>query len=182
MTPAPTLTTARLTLRGPEAEDLSPFTDWLSGSDRLGFLGGNADAKSAKRGFLAGIGHWHFHGYGFFTVCAREDGTPLGRVGLLDHLDFPDQPELAWHLFDGAEGKGHAFEAAVAVRRWFGDRGGTQLISLVDLRNARSMALAQRLGARIESQTRRDGEDVMIFRHLSASDPKAEAQWAEVAP
>ena len=33
--------------------------------------------------FLTGIGHWQWHGFGFFTLILRGEHLPLGRVGLL---------------------------------------------------------------------------------------------------
>lgn len=45
MSPAPTLTTTRLTLRGPKKSDLAPFMDFIVASPRLKALGLGAVAK-----------------------------------------------------------------------------------------------------------------------------------------
>jgi RimJ/RimL family protein N-acetyltransferase len=180
MTPAPTLKTARLTLRGPAKSDLDPITAMVTGSERMVHVGGNGSANDAWRALLAGIGHWQWHGYGLFTLTDTLTGKVLGRVGILNHLGWPE-PELAWHLFDGAEGKGYAYEAAVAVRHWAGETCGLgALISMISPENARSQALARRLGAAPERETTHDGEAAIIFRHLPHSNPLAQAQLAEV--
>ena len=114
MTPAPTLTTARLVLRGPQKRDLAAFTHWVTTSDRMDAVGGTGTERDAWRGFIAGIGHWQWHGYGFFTVTERKTGVAAGRVGVINHIEWP-QPEMAWHMFDGFEGRSFAFEAACAA-------------------------------------------------------------------
>ena len=180
MTPAPTLKTARLTLRGPVKDDLAPMIRFLTGSARMAALGGQITEAEAWRGFIAGIGHWQWHGYGFFTVTDSATGTPLGRAGILNHLGWP-QPELAWHLFDGSEGRGIAYEAAIAVRQWYGTtHDSAPLISLIAPDNTRSAALAARLGAAPGATTDATGDPAVIHTHLPHDAPLAQAQYAEV--
>lgn len=176
MTPAPTLTTARLELRGPQKQDLAAFSAWVTGSARMESVGGVGTEGQAWRGFIAGIGHWHWHGYGFFTVADRATGQAAGRVGIINHADWPE-PEMAWHMFDGFEGKSYAFEAACAVRHWAGRTLGlAPLISLITPDNVRSLALAKRLGAVEERRDVVDDEHVIVFRHLAHNHPTAHAQ------
>lgn len=179
MTPAPTLTTARLVLRGPQKRDLAAFTAWVTRSARMQAVGGPDTEGNAWRGFIAGIGHWHWHGYGFFTVTERITGVAAGRVGVINHVEWP-QPEMAWHMFDGFEGRSYAFEAACAVREWAGRTLGLEpLISLISPDNTRSLRLAARLGAMEESRDVIHEEKVIVFRHLTYNDPRAIAQAAE---
>lgn len=181
LTVAPTLTTARLVLRGPEKRDLAPFTRWVTTSDRLGHLGGRGTAQDAWRGFLGGIGHWQWHGYGLFILEPKDGGEAIGRVGILNHEGWPE-PELAWHLFDGAEGQGFACEAAVAVRRWAGEALGLgPLISMIAPDNTRSAALARRLGATPERDHDHEGKPAVIWRHLRHDAPEARAQAEALA-
>lgn len=147
LTHAPTLRTERLFLRGPERGDLDAVTAWITASPRTGFLGGKGSVDDAWRSHLKNVGHWHWHGFGFFTVTGRDDPAPLGRVGLLKDPGYADV-ELAWHLFDGAEGQGYASEAAIAVRDWARrDLKIDRLVSYIDAGNIRSRATATRLGA-----------------------------------
>lgn len=144
---APVLTTERLLLRGPDRDDLPAFTRFMTSAPSLKAQGETGTAAQAWFGFLAGIGHWHWHGFGFFTVVETRTGAPVGRVGLIKHAGWPDI-ELAWHLFDGAEGQGFATEAARAVRTWAsGKLGLDRLHSYIDVGNTRSQAVARRLGA-----------------------------------
>ncbi|MFT7148021.1 MAG: RimJ/RimL family protein N-acetyltransferase, partial [Yoonia sp.] len=133
----------------------------------------------AWRGFIAGIGHWNWHGYGFFTVTERATGIATGRVGITNHVDWPE-PEMAWHMFDGFEGRSYAFEAACAVRDWGGRTLGlAPLSSLIAPANTRSLALATRLGAVEERRDNVDDEHVIVFRHLHLDDPRAVSQAAQ---
>ena len=147
LTSAPVLETERLTLRGPEREDLPAFTQFMTSAPSMVAQGETVTAEQAWFGFLTGIGHWQWHGFGFFTVVLRQTGKPVGRVGLLKHSNWQDI-ELAWHLFEAGEGHGFATEAAFAVKSWaYGDLGLTKLCSYIDVTNERSQAVAQRLGA-----------------------------------
>ena len=180
LTNAPTLRTSRLTLRGPEKDDLAPFTAWATTSDRMVHVGGTVGENDAWRGFMIGIGHWQWHGFGFFTITDTATGAALGRCGLLRHTIWPET-ELAWHVFDGAEGRGIAYEAAVAVRHWAGKSLGLgPLVSFIAPGNTRSRALARRLGATEEAEITLDGETVIPHRHLPHDHPLARAQQIEV--
>ncbi|MEP5730896.1 MAG: GNAT family N-acetyltransferase [Sulfitobacter sp.] len=147
LTTAPILTTERLVLRGPEQEDLPEFTRFMTSAPSMVAQGETISAQQAWFGFLSGIGHWQWHGFGFFTLVERQTGRPVGRVGLIKHSGWPDI-ELAWHLFEGAEGQGFATEAALAVKKWASqDLGLKTLYSYIDQSNIRSQAVAKRLGA-----------------------------------
>lgn len=147
LTQAPVLETERLILRGPERGDLAEYTRFMTSAPRLKEQDEIINADEAWFGFLAGIGHWCWHGFGFFTLVPKGQAGPVGRVGLLRHSNWP-QVELAWHLFEGAEGHGYASEAAVAVRRWAHEAHGIgQLVSYIERENHRSQAVARRLGA-----------------------------------
>lgn len=144
---APILTTERLVLRGPERGDLAAFTRFMTSAPSMVAQGETITAEQAWFGFLGGIGHWHWHGFGFFIVTQQETGHPIGRVGLIKHSNWPDI-ELAWHLFEGAEGMGYATEAAFAVKKWARDDLRLErLHSYINVENRRSQAVARRLGA-----------------------------------
>ena len=169
LTSAPILETERLTLRGPVRSDLPEFTRFMTSSPTMEAQGETASEEQAWFGFLTGIGHWQWHGFGFYTLTQRGGNLPLGRVGLLKHSNWP-KVELAWHLFEGAEGKGYATEAAQAVRLWaYRSHGFNQLVSYIDSENHRSQAVAKRLGAETDG-TRADHEpDAEVWTHVPIS-------------
>lgn len=168
MPDVPTLTTERLTLRGPAEADFDAMRAF-GGSPRSAFIGASTDEFEVFRALLAGIGHWALRGYGFFTVVMRDSGEIAGRVGILNYRGWPE-PELGWHVFDGFEGRGIAHEAAVAARAWAAKSHGlTRLISLIDASNTRSIALAKRLGATFERDAEVLGLRCQLWRHIDMS-------------
>lgn len=160
----PVLDTARLRLRAPREADFAAalaFND----SPRARFVGGRLERRWVWRGLLANIGHWALRGYGFYSVDTKA-GEFVGRVGVIFH-DGWAEPELSWHLFDGFEGKGYAREAALAARADYHARITEKpLISYVNVDNARSAALAQRLGAQVETTFEDDGAVIAVYRHV----------------
>jgi len=167
--PAPLIETKRLILRGPLARDFEPARDFMRDPLRTRYVGGPVeDDFSAWRVFMAVAGHWMWRGYGFWTVEDRASGRPAGRVGMIYH--FPDwpEPELGWHVFERFEGKGIAFEAAMAVREHCARiMGLDRPISQIHPDNARSRALAERMGAEVEREAEMHGDPVLIYRHPS---------------
>jgi RimJ/RimL family protein N-acetyltransferase len=129
------------------------------------FLGGVVDENVQWRGFLADIGHWALRGYGFFSIDLSS-GEFVGRVGPIFHL-HNTEPELAWHLFEGFDGRGYATEAAVAAREWYYTHTGNgPLMSWVNVENRASQRVAQRLGAVLEHEhTTASGHKGQIWRH-----------------
>jgi RimJ/RimL family protein N-acetyltransferase len=161
--PIPVLETDRLILREPREADF-PTMLAFNDSPRNAYVGGTLERRWIWRGLLANIGHWALRGYGFFSVDTKA-GDFIGRIGVIYHDTWPE-PELAWHLYDGFEGQGYAAEAALAARADYHARiSPAPLISMIDVANGRSEALALRLGAVCES-TKRDADgDYHIYRH-----------------
>ena len=151
LTGTPVIHTKRLILRAPEPWDAAPFCAFL-GSDRARFVGGTTEPGRAWRAFGTILGHWVLRGFGPFTIVRGDSRTGAERAIGMAGPWFPDtwpEHEIGWMLWDDAhEGQGLAAEAAAAVR----DHARTHLgwataVSYIDLENARSIALAERLGA-----------------------------------
>jgi len=166
----PTLQTERLVLRCPEASDFGAYAAFR-GSERAIHVGGPCQRYESYDKLCAVVGHWHLRGYGRWTVADKATDAPLGIVGLMFPDDWPE-PEIAWSLFEQAEGRGIALEAALASRAYAYDvLGWTRVISCIAPQNHRSRALASRMGAIHESTF--DHPDIgplEIHRHLSPAE------------
>jgi RimJ/RimL family protein N-acetyltransferase len=164
----PTLTTQRLVLRAPLDNDAGPLGAFLQ-SPRAAWIGGPYPASDAVDWLVHDRRKWADSGRGAWIVALGDD-TPVGRVGFLDHAGW-HEPELAWFLFDGFEGKGYAYEAALAAR---GYATGTlklpPLFSFIEAGNLRSKALAERLGAAPEREVDFKGIRLTVYRHPAAED------------
>lgn len=160
----PVLTTDRLTLRAPRESDAAAL-EAFGKSERSRFTGGPFDEYGAWRAVMAGVGHWAFKGYGYWSVDRHADGAFVGRAGVI----FPPgaaEPELAYHFFDGFEGQGYATEAVLAARAHCqGVMGMPPLASFIDPDNARSIALARRVGAVLEGSFQDEGKTIQVWRH-----------------
>lgn len=160
----PVLETERLILREPRLSDLDAFVAFGQ-SDRAKFVGGPMEPWESWNSLMVMTGHWIMRGFGWWILEDKATGKTAGRVGIGHHLDWPE-PELGWHLYEGFDGKGLAYEAAVAARNHaYSEMGFGPLISLVDHGNTASAALARRLGAVPESETVIRGDACIIFRH-----------------
>ncbi len=161
----PTLETERLRLRAPRASDFEAYADFRTGP-RATFLGGPYNRAEAFEQLAALIGHWLLRGYGRWMVADRESDRPLGVVGLYYPEDWLE-PEIAWSVFEEAEGRGIAFEAACATRcHAYATLGWSTVVSLIDPQNTRSAALAERLGATREGVFHHPGLGAMdVWRH-----------------
>ena len=167
----PRLETERLILRGPEARDFGPIAAFYADESRSWGFGGPLRRDDAWRWLATSIGHWALHGYGFFTLELKNGSGACGLTGLWNPEGWPE-PELGWILFEGFEGSGLAREGAERARLWaYTDLGMTTLTSNIKPGNDRSIALAERMGARYERtyDNVHLGED-LLYRHPSAAD------------
>ena len=160
----PTLSTERLTLRAPDYADYPAYAAFLA-SPRSTYMGGPYTGWAAWGMFCHDTACWHLFGHGALMIDLRESGACIGQVGINHGPQFPEK-ELGWLLYEGHEGRGYVLEAARALRHWaFAELGLTTLVSYCDPANARSIAVAERLGAvRDDLAPRQDPEDV-VFRH-----------------
>ena len=116
---------------------------------RSAYEDGPLSRAAAWKEFATAAGAWVLQR--LRLALDRRDARParyLGEVGLYHPAHFPE-PEIGWMLVAEAEGRGIAREAALALRAWaYGAaRLGRPLVSYIDRGNARSIRLAERLGA-----------------------------------
>lgn len=162
----PTVVTDRLRLRAPKWSDFDAFAAFRM-SNRTEHLGGPCTRAQAFDKLGEIIGHWHLLGYGRWIVADKATDAPVGVVGCFFPDDWPE-PEIAWSVFEGAEGRGIAAEAARASLDFaYNTLGWTNAVSCTTPENTRSKALALRLGAtREDDYTTRDGMTLEVYRHV----------------
>lgn len=163
----PVLETARLILRAPVLGDFDAYAGFYA-SSRCGFVGGPMPRDKAWRFFGHHAGHWALRGFGTFFLEPKAGGDALGMV-MAWHPEGHPEREVGWVLFsDEAEGHGYAREATHAVlAHVFGTLGWDTAVSYIDPGNARSIALAERLGAAPDPKAEvPEGDPVLVYRHM----------------
>ena len=165
LTNSPKLESANLILRGPEIRDFEPIALFYADAPRAAGFGGCLKRDDAWRWFASNIGHWHIHGYGYFTIETKT-GQIAGISGIWNPEGWPE-PEVGWVVYPGFEGRSIAYEAAVTARQWAYDKlSMTTLTSNIIPGNTRSIKLAKRMGAKYErSYINPNMGEGMLYRH-----------------
>ena len=161
----PTLETKRLVLRAPKASDFDAYAAFCASERSVGVGGPYTRDQSFQR-ITALVGHWQMRGFGRWMIADKSSDAPLGVTGVYFPESWPE-PEIAWSVFAGAEGKGVALEAATRAREYaFGKLGWSTVISCVMPENTRSVALAERMGCTFEGVFAHETHgDMHVWRH-----------------
>jgi len=166
----PVLETGRLTLRALTLADF-PLVAEIATGPRSAGIGGPMSREEAWSEFAQMNMTWLLRGHGYWAVTETAQGALLGFAGI-GFEPGDREPELGYFFAAGAEGRGHASEAVARVRDWgFAEAGLPTLVSYVFTGNARSIALAERVGAVRDGEMRHDGETLWVFRHPRPEGP-----------
>ena len=159
---APTLKGKGLNLRPHVAEDLDAFWAFYQ-TPRAEYLTAVRNRSDVWYGFGAQVASWTLYGMGAWAIEVED--KLAGQISVCQPPHFPE-PEIGWILFDGFEGRGIAFQAATLAldHTWAHIRPKT-LVSYIDQNNARSIALAQRLGAYPDPEAKKYDEVDVVYRH-----------------
>lgn len=181
----PILFTERLMLRVPEAADLGGFAEMAADEETMRFIGGTCSHSQAWRLLCTLRGAWDLRGHSMFSVIERATGTWVGRLGPWEPEGWPGQ-EVGWGVHPRFVGCGYAYEATVAAMDYVFDvLGWDRVIHVIDPDNARSIALAQRLGSSNGGPTRLPepfaaarvdawGQTADAWRHRRGARPSSE--------
>lgn len=164
-----TLTTARLRLRPPEAEDaagyrrlfLDPRVEaWLRPPPLAPF-----SAAEAERRLAQDRAHWAEHGFGPAVVLEREGGGFVGRAGLR-RTEMAGEPavEVAWALVPERWGAGLATEAAGAAIGAAPRNAIEEVVACTLPANAASRRVMEKLGMRLAGEVEHAGLPHLLFR------------------
>jgi RimJ/RimL family protein N-acetyltransferase len=173
----PFLTTDRLELWRPQADDENQMYAIVANPATHRFLGGMADRADHYTRFQRGAGSWFLQGYGSFMVRLRDDAVVIGSCGVFHSYrglgaDFDNKPEAGWIISADHVGEGIAREAMEAALAWFDAvHGPREVVCMIDPGNAPSIALATRLGFQPNRETvLADGGTVRLFSRCAAKE------------
>jgi RimJ/RimL family protein N-acetyltransferase len=162
--PIPRLTTERLVLRAPVADDFPLYASLLA-TPRAKWMGGPFGLRAAWGMFCHGVACWTLFGHGALVIDLRTTGDCVGQVDISHGPRFPEK-ELGWLVYEAYEGQGYATEAAAALRDWAARTLGLdRLVSYIDPNNVRSAAVAERLGAVLDPGAPPQDPGDLVYRH-----------------
>lgn len=145
--------TGRLVLRLPEESDARPLLEIHQDPDVVRMLQVPVqivEITVAWRNVAMMRGHWHFRGFGQWTVVEKTTGGVVGRVGLWQPEGWPGI-ELGWLIRRDRWGHGLATEAASAALDWAWRHVATDhIISLIQPENEPSRRVATKIGEQFE--------------------------------
>jgi RimJ/RimL family protein N-acetyltransferase len=163
---APHITTERLRLVSPAPHHREDFVAFYA-SPRAAARGWLRDTPEALKFWTYVTDHWDRRGFGWFVIEEAASDAPIGMCGPWVSEHMPEG-ELAWSLWhDHVEGRGFAYEAALATRTYaYQDLGWRTAVSYISYDNPRSIALARRLGATQDGEwITPNGNRVAVYRH-----------------
>lgn len=142
----PTLMSDALLLRAPRVEDFPLYADIVC-TERGQYMGGPMSREDAWWDFVQMSSGWLLHGHGGWAIEDVDSAELLGFV-ILGLEPGDAQIELGYLVCEDSEGLGIAHEAAQMARAFaFDTLKLPELASYIHKDNARSIALATRLGA-----------------------------------
>lgn len=158
----PTLVSDALLLRAPTVEDFPLYAEILC-SERGAYIGGPFSRDDAWYGFIQLTSTWMLHGHGGWAIQDVDSEDLLGFV-FLGLEPGCAQIDLGFLISEENEGLGIAHEAAKMARTFaFETLDLAELASYIHKDNARTIALAERLGA---VRTVQDG-DMLTYIHTN---------------
>jgi RimJ/RimL family protein N-acetyltransferase/GNAT superfamily N-acetyltransferase len=178
-----TLQTQRLILRKFTNHDLEALASILADKEVMRFSISGPLSKDEVEKFLLEriLAHYDKYGFGLYAVIHKEDLKFIGFVGLItQNIDGEEKVELAYRLDLKYWRKGLATEAAMAVSHFaFNQLEISQLISIIDPKNIRSLKVAERLGMHFWKESFFHGISVRIYALNKLIVKSFQENWSE---
>jgi RimJ/RimL family protein N-acetyltransferase len=166
----PVIETNRLILREWRESDLDGYAKFRMDPVVAKFITPSDTVHAAWREMVYNVGHWVMRGFGVWCLERKDTREAIGFCGPYYPHGWPE-PEIGWGIYPDHQRHGFATEAAIASLRFaYETLQWRTAISLIANENSRSIALAERLGARAESPFTRRDFDCTIYRHLNPTD------------
>jgi RimJ/RimL family protein N-acetyltransferase len=164
-TAIPTIETERLILRGWRAADIEPLSAIYGDAEVAEWLG-SPDPDLVDASIARWLEHWRAFGFGTWAVEEKSSGSLIGRVGLVNQLDWTaseQDAEVGWTLARSAWGNGYATEGAMAALGFARAKGLRRIISITRPDNVRSQTVMKRLGLTYRGATHWHGYDQVWY-------------------
>lgn len=160
--------TDRLVLRRLTLDDIPSWLEFFHGNEYLHFVGIKPDQPhlEAATGWISRqLERYEESGLGMLAIVEKESAELVGLSGIIPReVDDQNYYEIAYSFKPKVWGKGYATEAARKLKE-FGFASGLsdQFISIIDIDNYASQAVAQKNGMEILRKTNYMDMEVFIF-------------------
>jgi RimJ/RimL family protein N-acetyltransferase len=149
--------------------DVDPWTEFFKDPEAIALFpnfGLNSIEERAKHWIERQLTRYQDQRYGLQMLIHKETGDYIGQCGLMvQEVDGVQELEVGYHIFKKYWGLGYAPEAARLFLDFaFNHNLADSVISIIDIRNNKSMRVADKNGLRREEQTRWLDLNVFIYR------------------
>ena len=163
------LSSDRLRTRWLTEADVVPWAEFFKDPEAIALFptfGLNSMEERANHWIERQLTRYREHRYGLQMLVHKETGACIGQCGLMvQEVDGIRELEVGYHIFKKYWGHGYAPEAARLFLEFaFNHDLADSVISIIDIRNIKSMRVADKNGLRREKQTRWLDLDVFIYR------------------
>lgn len=168
------LLTERLRLRPFRSGDFEAHAEICADAEVMKHIRAGALSRADAWWQLARyMGHWQLRGYGLWAVVERATERLVGHLGFLEP-EGAHGFEMGWALARSAWGKGYALEGTrAAIHHAFTALDRDRIVCVITPDNARSIRLAERLGARREGELEESGRRLLVFAITRPAGPAA---------
>jgi len=158
--------TDRLEVRPYRLEDAEDVFDLYGDPEAVVFIGNQVEEsmETLREAIQRFINRYEERdGLGFWAVVEKASGKVIGSI-ILRPLPGHPEIEIGWHFARRVWGKGLAFEAARGCLQYGRERYGfRRIVAVIHPENARSLALARRLGMAHEGRIFAFNQDLELF-------------------
>ncbi len=160
------LQTSRLIVRRFTTDDAPFMLQLLNDPTWIRYIGDRNvhTIEDAEKYLLDGsLKNYQNLGFGFYMVCHRESGAPIGTCGFTKR-DFLSHPDFGFAFLPEYTGQGFAIETAVATMAYAEEvLKLDRLVAITLPDNIRSIHLLIKIGFRFEKAILVEGEELLQF-------------------
>lgn len=160
--------TPRLLFRKLNMDDIPSWIEFFENNDSLYFVGvdlSKSPAELSEAWITKQLNRYQEQGLGMLAVIEKESGELVGLTGIIPReLEGKSYFEIGYSYKPIHWGKGFATEAAQQMRKFGFETGiSDQFISMIDVENYASQAVARKNNMEILFNSTYEGMEVFIF-------------------
>lgn len=174
MRTVPHIETERLSIRPLDVADAPVLAAIWADPEVTRHMGGPRDFDEIRTSLEDDARQDVLPRFDLWPLVEKATTRVVGHCGLLDKdVDGRPEVELVYVLAADVWGRGYATEIAAIRDYAFHDLGLSRVIALIDPDNIPSARVAQKIGMRLEKETRRSGGAVRHVYAMQAPPPTA---------